>query len=244
MKYTHPFHIDSEFFEKLGFFIDDPVLLQETFTHRSAINERSSLGHHNERLEFLGDAVLELVVTDLLFVQFPEKPEGDLTNLRSALVRGDHLAQVARRLDMGQYLLLSRGEARSGGAEKDYLLANLVEAFIGAIYLNKGLETARKFIEEYVWTDIGDIMKTGYYIDVKSAFQELVQEKIGLTPHYKLFSESGLDHDKTFVVDAYVGALAVGRGSGHSKKEAQTNAAQAAMDVQDKWLVKLAVSSL
>lgn len=225
-----------DLFTRIGFSLDDPALIQEIFTHRSAMNENPHLSRHNERLEFLGDAVLELVTTNFLFHKFPQKPEGELTNIRSALVRGDHLAQIARKLELGQYLILSRGESRSGGSEKDYLLANLVEALIGAIYIDKGLEMATSFIRRFVLDDLDDIMSAKGYIDVKSAFQELVQDKIGITPHYELYSEDGMDHDKTFVIDAFIGDLKVGRGIGKSKKEAQSHAAQEALSHSDHWI--------
>lgn len=233
------FNTPSDLFTHIGFSIEDPQLLQEVFTHRSATNENSQLTRHNERLEFLGDAVLELVATDFLFHTFPHKPEGELTNIRSALVRGDHLARVSRKLDLGKYLILSRGEARSGGAQKDYLLANLVEAFIGAVYIEKGLSMAHQFIHTFVLADLDEIMNEKMYIDVKSSFQELVQDQIGITPHYELYSEEGMDHDKTFVIDAFVGESAVGRGIGKSKKEAQTQAAQKAMNDVSVWMSSL-----
>ncbi len=220
--------------QQIGFSIQDGRMVQEAFTHRSAVNE-SSRNQHNERLEFLGDAVLELITTEFLFQKF-DSPEGELTNLRSALVKGEHLAQVARRLRLGDFLILSRGEAKSGGAEKEYLLANVLEAFIGAIYLDQGFEKARVFITQFVLCDLQDIMDRNEHIDAKSEFQELVQGDLGVTPHYQVVSESGLDHDKTFVMAAYIDEKKVGKGTGRSKKEAQVQAAADALSKKDQWL--------
>ena len=228
----------KELFKKLNLSVSDleqPVFT-EAFTHRSAVNEKSDLKKHNERLEFLGDAVLELITTEFLYAAYPESPEGDLTNYRSALVKGDHLAEVARRLDLGKYLLLSKGEAKSGGAEKAYLLANVVESLIGAIYLTKGLKSATKFIEDSILLDIEEILENEGHIDAKSEFQELAQGTIGITPHYKVMSSSGLDHEKVFVMGAYLEDQLVGEGEGNSKKEAQTAAAEVALEKKKDWM--------
>jgi len=224
-------------FGRIGFQVEDQVLLKEAFTHRSVLNESSKDVVHNERLEFLGDAVLELVTTEFLFCTF-EDPEGVLTNYRSALVKGEHLAQVSRKLCLGDYLLLSKGEARSGGAEKDYLLANLVEAFIGAIYLDKGMEAASGFIHEFVLCDLDEIMENRTHIDSKSEFQELAQARVGITPWYDVLEESGLDHEKWFKMAAFLDEKQVGEGEGRSKKEAQLSAAADALDKQKEWLPK------
>ncbi len=223
-------------FDHIGFTLENTDRLQEVFTHRSAVNEHSDFSSHNERLEFLGDAVLELIATDFLFDRFSDFSEGDLTNIRSALVRGDHLAAIARRLDFGAYLILSRGERRSGGAEKDYLLANVLEAFIGAVYLEKGFMGAYDFVKRFILVDVDDILASNTHIDAKSEFQELVQERYGITPYYKVIHESGLDHEKTFEVEAFVENISVGKGSGRSKKEAQSKAALQALETKDKWI--------
>jgi len=207
-------------------------------THRSAVNERSLLKKHNERLEFLGDAVLELVSTEFLFAQFPKEPEGQLTSLRSALVKGDHLAQVARKLNLGHYLILSKGEARSGGAEKDYLLANLVEALIGAMYLTRGVEVTSSFIHQHILCDTQQILQQKQHVDAKSAFQELTQGQLSITPHYELISEVGKDHEKQFYMAAFLGDEKVGEGQGGSKKEAESAAAENALEHQSEWLKK------
>lgn len=216
----------------------DQDLFREAFTHRSALNEKKGLVEHNERLEFLGDAVLELVTTEFLFHTFPSRPEGELTNIRAALVRREHLAQVARRLDLGSYLHLSKGEARSGGASKDYLLANVVEALIGALYIDQGMEKTANFIQKNILCDTKSILETNQHIDAKSAFQELTQGKLGITPHYEVVADEGLDHEKTFIVAAFLEKKKVGQGEGKSKKEAQNSAAENALERQKEWLGK------
>lgn len=221
-------------YKKLGFEFENKVLLKEAFTHRSVLNEKPSLAH-NERLEFLGDAVLELVTTEHLFRNY-ELPEGVLTNYRSALVKRDTLAFVAKRLEIGSYLILSRGEANSGGREKEYLLANTLEALIGAIYLEKGFEVVRGFIDKWILVELPAIIKSKAYVDAKSQFQELAQAECNITPHYEVISESGLDHDKTFVMGAFLGKNQVGKGMGGSKHEAQMNAAADALKNKGKWL--------
>lgn len=214
-------------FEKLGFRIESETLLTEAFTHKSSVHDED--GVHNERLEFLGDAVLEFVVTDVLYKDFSEN-EGILTSYRSALVKGEHLAAVARRLDFGSFLILSKGEARSGGAEKDYLLANVVEAFLGALYLDQGLHLVTRFIQEHILVDLPEIIDQGSHIDSKSAFQELTQGTRGVTPTYKVLSEEGMDHEKTFEIGVYVDDVLYGTGVGRSKKEAQLEAARVALE--------------
>ena len=213
----------------------EPLFI-EAFTHRSSVNEKMVHQRHNERLEFLGDAVLELVTTEALFHKFPNKQEGELTNIRSALVCGQNLAKVSRKLRLGEHLILSAGEARSGGAEKDYLLANVVEAFIGAIYKSQGMGAVQKFISEWILIDTEEIIRTGAHVDAKSEFQELTQGTIGLTPHYEVLSEEGKDHEKQFEVGAYIDEKQVGSGVGGSKKEAQTAAAENALTKKTEWL--------
>jgi ribonuclease-3 len=224
----------SKLEKKIGLKFKDNDLLRNAFVHRSYLNEhkRSSL-QHNERLEFLGDAVLELVVTEHLFRNYPN-PEGELTNWRSALVKGDMLAIVAKELDLGGYLFLSRGEENSGGREKDYLLANTLEALIGVIYLELGFEKAGGFIEEFLLVRLKSILENRSYIDAKSKFQELAQEKVGITPAYNLISEEGPDHNKQFTMGAYIGEKQVGRGIGSSKQTAEQKAAEDALE-RLKW---------
>lgn len=205
-------------------------LIKTACTHRSYLNEhRSTVKEHNERLEFLGDAVLELVVTDFLYRSFPKKPEGELTSWRAALVKTESLAALADELQVGQFLLMSRGEAKSGGRTRMALLANLVEAIIGAIYLDQGYQAAATFIEKNINSKLDAILKAGLHIDAKSHFQEIAQEKEGVTPHYEVLSETGPDHDKTFEVAVYLGKKLWGKGKGNSKQTAQQSAAQDAL---------------
>lgn len=208
---------------------DNEELYREAFTHRSYINEHKKHQiNHNERLEFLGDAVLELVVTDYLFRNF-DNPEGEMTAWRSALVKTESLADVAERLDIGQYLLMSRGEAKSGGRTRMALLANMVEAIIGAIYMDKGYDAAAAFIAKHIISQLEQILENGSYIDAKSRFQELAQEKDGVTPHYELLSEEGPDHEKIFTIGVYIGTKLCGKGQGNSKQNAQQAAATEAL---------------
>lgn len=208
-------------------------LFKEAFRHRSVVNEKSN-DDHNERLEFLGDAVLELVTTEFLFQRF-EDPEGVLTNYRSALVKRENLASVARKLDLGALLCLSRGEDRSGGRSKDYLLANALEALIGAMYLAAGLEVSRTFIEQFILVELDSILEEGAHIDAKSAFQEFTQGTFGITPTYEVLEAVGKDHEKEFTMGAYLDEVLVGQGSGKSKKEAQTSAAWGALESKENW---------
>jgi ribonuclease-3 len=208
----------------------NPALLKTAFIHTSYMNEhRGEVQEHNERLEFLGDAVLEMVTTEFLYAAFPETNEGELTSFRSALVKGKHLSDVARELGLGEYLFLSRGEEKGGGREKSFLLANTLEALIGAIYLDRGFETAHEFIDRFILTNLGNILKKGLHVDAKSHFQEMSQEKLGMTPNYQVLSESGPDHNKIFEVGAFLGETFVAKGTGSSKQNAEQDAALAAL---------------
>ena len=219
----------QDFQQKLGLTFNDPTILERAFIHRSYLNEHPHLGlEHNERLEFLGDAVLELVVTDYLYRQFPN-PEGDLTNWRSALVKTESLAAVAAKLDIAQYFKLSRGEAKGNARSHALISANATEAIIGAIYLDQGYEAASGFIHEHIISRLPEILETGSWLDPKSKFQEVAQEKFGLTPSYKVMEESGPDHDKVFTIGVYAGDQLFGKGSGSSKQAAQQEAAAAAL---------------
>ena len=177
----------------------------------------------------MGDAVLELVVTDYLFNNYKNKPEGELTSWRAALVKTESLAELADQKGLGQYLLMSRGEAKSGGRTRTALLANMVEAIIGAIYLDQGYVAAEKFINENISSKIEAIIKAGSYIDAKSHFQEIAQEREGVTPHYEVIAESGPDHDKVFEMAVYINKKMWGKGKGNSKQAAQQSAATAAL---------------
>lgn len=222
---------NKEAIEKIiGVSFKSEELIKTACTHRSYLNEhRSTVKEHNERLEFLGDAVLELVVTDFLYKSFPKKPEGELTSWRAALVKTESLAALADELQIGQFLLMSRGEAKSGGRTRMALLANMVEAVIGAIYLDQGYDKAAGFIDQNINSKLDSILKAGLHIDAKSHFQELAQEKEGITPHYEVVAETGPDHDKTFEIAVYLGQKLWGRGKGNSKQTAQQAAAEAAL---------------
>ena len=205
-------------------------LIKTACTHRSYLNEhKSTVKEHNERLEFLGDAVLELVVTDFLYRKYPTKPEGELTSWRAALVKTESLAELADELNVGQFLLMSRGEAKSGGRTRMALLANMVEAIIGAVYLDQGYDAAAKFIEVNINSKLDNILKEGLHIDAKSHFQEVAQEKEGVTPHYEVIGEEGPDHDKTFEMAVYLNKKMWGKGKGNSKQTAQQAAATDAL---------------
>ena len=214
--------------------IDTPFhtlnLLIEALTHRSYLNEhRDYTGSHNERLEFLGDAVLELAITDFLFKKFPAKPEGELTAYRAALVNTVSLAESAQALGINEYLLLSRGEAKDVGRARDVILANAFEAIVGAIYLDSGFASAEAFISKNLYGKIDDVITKRSYQDAKSRFQEIAQEKRGTTPSYETLSEIGPDHNKRFTVGVFIGVEEIARGEGESKQEAEQSAAQSAL---------------
>lgn len=213
----------------LGGEFKDINLLITAFTHRSYVNEhRKTVKEHNERLEFLGDAVLELVVTEFLYTNYSE-PEGILTNWRSSLVRTESISAAAASHDFEPLLRLSRGEKRGTERARAQILANCYEAVIGALYLDQGYEAAKKFIETTLLPSFDDILKTGSWMDPKSHLQEKAQSADGFTPVYKVIEEDGPDHDKTFVVGVYVGDRLRGKGSGPSKQAAQQQAAQDAL---------------
>jgi len=218
-------------FEKLiGIEFKDKSLLKQAFTHRSFLNEHKNLrGKHNERLEFLGDAVLELVITHHLFNEYPDKNEGDLTSIRSALVNATTCAEVAKKLEVNDYLLLSKGEAKDVGRARQYILANALEAIIGAIYIDLGLETARDFIMKHIAPMTGQIVREELWVDAKSKFQEKAQDIEGVTPAYKTTKEIGPDHDKKFTVAVFVGDEMVAEGEGDSKQDAEQAAARRAL---------------
>lgn len=212
-----------------GFTFTDPSLLVMAFTHRSYINEhKKSAQNHNERLEFLGDAVLELVVTSYLYHNYSE-PEGILTNWRSALVRTESIGAAATRLKFESMLRLSRGEKRGSERARQQILANSFESVVGAIYLDKGYETAQAFIEKNIISTLPEILKTGSWRDAKSYLQEVAQEQDGHTPVYKVMSEDGPDHDKVFTLGVFIGTQLRGSGTGSSKQQAQQKAAEEAL---------------
>ncbi len=202
-------------------------LLQQAMVHRSYINEHPDFKvGHNERLEFLGDAVLEIVVTEYLYTSFPNNPEGDLTNWRASLVNSKMLYQVAKKLNFEDYLLLSKGESKDKDSKaRQYILANSVEAIIGAIYLDKGINSCKEFIFENLIVNLNDIIANKTYLDPKSKFQEVSQELTGITPSYRVLKEDGPDHAKRFTVGLFLNEELVSTGEGLSKQEAQTDAA-------------------
>ena len=221
--------------KKLGIEFKNKDLLTQAFTHRSYLNENPDFKlDHNERLEFLGDAVIELIVTEHLFKDYPEKAEGELTNWRAALVNAKMMTSVAEELGFNEFLLLSRGETKETGKARAYILANTFEALLGALYLDSGYEPCDEFIQKYLFKNLAGIIKDGSYKDSKSKFQEQAQEKVSITPNYKVVKESGPDHDKKFVVGVFLGTELIAEGEGSSKQEAEEAAAELALDVK-KW---------
>ena len=215
--------------EKLSGKFNNPELLVTALTHRSYLNEhKKSVKEHNERLEFLGDAVLELVVTEYLYKTYSE-PEGILTNWRSALVRTESISAASEKLGFNDYLRLSRGEKRGSERARQQILANCFEAVIGAIYLDQGYEAAEKFISKHILSTLQGILDTGSWLDGKSRLQEIAQSVDGATPHYKVLSEEGPDHDKIFTIGVTVNNVLKGQGTGPSKQIAQQQAAEAAL---------------
>lgn len=219
--------------EKIGFKFKRPEYLIQAFVHRSYLNEHRDFPiGHNERLEFLGDAVVELAVTEYLFNEYGN-PEGELTNWRAALVNAKMLASIAYEIGMEPYLFLSHGESKDAGTKaRDYIMANLFEAVVGAIYLDHGFDGARQFITRWVIAKLPYVLENGLYMDAKSRFQESAQEITGFTPTYKVLEESGPDHDKNFKVGVYIDKELIAAGEGSSKQEAQTEAAEAGLRVK------------
>ncbi len=216
----------------IGTKFKNPKLLRQALVHRSYLNENPSfeLGH-NERLEFLGDAVLELVVTEYLYNKF-DNPEGELTNWRASLVNAKMLSEIGKDLQFDDFLLLSRGEAKDKGKARQYILANTFESVVGAIYLDRGIGAAGDFIHRFLIVHLPTILENQLYIDPKSRFQESAQEKVGVTPTYRVMEESGPDHARSFVVAVCLEKEEVARGQGMSKQEAQTAAAAEALRVK------------
>ncbi|NOY35910.1 MAG: ribonuclease III [bacterium] len=220
----------SKFEKKIGVEFKNKALLKMAFTHRSYLNENPSKGlEHNERLEFLGDAVLELATTEYLYKKYPEKPEGEMTALRAALVNTIILSETARELGMNDYLLLSKGEAKDTGKARQYILANTFEALVGAIYLDQGYKAISAFLEKVLFPKIEKIIEEKLWIDAKSFFQERAQDAAGVTPIYKTIKEWGPDHNKVFLVGVYLGDELAAEGEGRSKQEAEQSAARAAL---------------
>jgi ribonuclease III len=216
--------------KKLGASFKDEDLLTEALTHRSYLNEYPKWRlPHNERLEYLGDAVLELLVSEELFAKFPKQPEGQLTVLRAALVNYQILARVAERIGLQDFILMSRGERKDTGRAREVILANAIEAVIGAFYLDQGLEKVRGFVKKNVMTNLDEVLKTKSYRDAKSELQELIQEKLKITPTYSVLGESGPAHNRIFTMGAYFGEKLIAQGEGPSKQEAELEAAKNAL---------------
>ncbi len=225
----------DQFEKKLGLSFKNKDLLTQAFVHRSYLNENPDFHlEQNERLEFLGDAVLELVITEQLYKEYPQKDEGDLTNWRASLVNAKMLTVVAEELGFNDFLLLSRGETKELGKARQYILANTFEALVGALYLDGGYEPCDAFIKKYVLARLPEIIENKSYKDAKSHFQEEAQDKAGVTPAYKVMKEWGPDHKKKFTVAVYLGKEMVAEGEGYSKQEAEEEAARAALLVK-KW---------
>ncbi len=211
----------------VGVTFDERTHLLTAITHRSYLNEhREATQAHNERYEFLGDAVLELVVTDFLFHKYPEKPEGELTAIRAALVNTISLADAASKLNLSGFLLLSKGEEKDTGRARQYILANTFESIIGAIYLDKGYEEAKEFVARNLFDKTETIVAKRLWQDAKSRFQELAQEHSGITPNYDTLGQVGPDHDRVFTVGVFLGAEKIAEGKGRSKQEAEQSAAE------------------
>lgn len=214
------------------------ALLRTAFTHRSFLNEMKrdpetgEVLEHNERLEFLGDAVLELVVTEFLFAKYPERPEGELTAIRAALVNTVSISEAAKELHMNDFLLLSKGEARDTGRARDVILANAFEAFIGALFIDQGYIVVRDFIARSLFAKTDEVVSKRLWQDAKSRFQEMSQEIHSITPTYRIVGETGPDHDKQFVSGVYIGEEKIAQGTGKSKQEAETAAARAGLEVK------------
>lgn len=214
----------------LGVSFENKDLLTQALTHRSYLNENPDFSlDHNERLEFLGDAVLELSVTDYLYRNYPN-PEGELTSWRASLVNSKMLATIGTKLELNEFLLLSRGEAKDSGRARQYILTNAVEAIIGAIYLDRGYEFASEFVHKFILPELSNIIEKKLHKDAKSLLQELAQEKMSITPAYKVLDEWGPDHDRHFKIGVFLDKEMAGEGDGVSKQEAQQSAAENALN--------------
>ena len=222
----------SELEKKIKVTFKNKDLLKQAMVHRSYLNENRNFElDHNERMEFLGDAVLELIVTEYLYNNF-SNPEGELTNYRAALVNGKMLAKISKEIGLEDYLLMSRGETKDLGKARQYLLANALEAVIGAIYLDQGYNKSKKFITDCVLSKMEHVLDEKLYQDPKSKFQEEAQEKVGVTPVYKVIKEWGPDHDRNFTIGIYLENEKIAEGEGMSKQAAQRNAAKRGLEVK------------
>lgn len=220
--------------KNIGVTFTNQKLLKQAFVHRSYLNESKEFPESNERLEFLGDAVLSFITSQYLYRTYPQYPEGTLTNVRSTLVKTTSLAITGTELSLGHLLLLSRGEESSGGRTNQSLLADCFEALLGAIFLDQGIEVAQKFVENVLLIKTEAIIKNKSYVDYKSLLQELVQEETKISPTYNVIKSEGPDHDKVFYVEVMMGDQALGQGKGKSKQEAEQDAATSALEKRNK----------
>jgi len=218
----------------IGVTFQDKELLQHAFYHRSYLNEAKHIKESNERLEFLGDAILSFLTSQFLYTTYPTYPEGVLTNIRSSLVKTKSLGESAKALGFGDLLFLSHGEEESGGRNNMSLLADSFEAFLGAIFLDQGIDTARQFLTTYLFPKTAGIVETKAYLDFKSLLQEIVQEDTKLSPTYKVAKSEGPDHNRLFFIEAYIGEKKLGEGSGKSKQEGEQAAAANALEKMGK----------
>jgi len=215
---------------QLGINFKNQDLLRSSLTHRSYLNEHKDVKFSNERLEFLGDAVLQFLSSRFLYVKYPNREEGDLTNFRASLVCRPTLAKASGELNLGRYLFLSRGEEDSGGRQREYILANTFEALLGAVFLDQGMEPCDNLLIKFLFPKMDEIYQNQTYKDYKSRFQEYSQEKFGSTPEYKESSSWGPDHDRRFQMEAVIGEKIFGRGEGSSKQRAEQEAARDALE--------------
>lgn len=223
----------TELQNRMGVTFKDVIHILTAVTHRSYLNEhREATQDHNERYEFLGDAILELVVTDFLFHKYPDKPEGELTAIRAALVNTNSLAETALKININDALLLSKGEERDTGRARQYILANAFESLIGALYLDQGYDVARAFVERHLFPKTEHIVTNRLWQDSKSRFQELAQAHTSITPTYVTLSQTGPDHDRIFNVGVFIGSEKIAEGNGRSKQEAEQSAAEAGISAK------------
>lgn len=220
--------------QTIGITFTDKDLLQAAFIHRSYLNEARQISESNERLEFLGDAILSFLTSHFLYTTYPDYPEGTLTNIRSSLVKTKSLAGAAHKLRLGDLLFLSRGEEDSGGRTNQSLLADTFEALLGAIFLDQGIDEARTFLQRHLFTELDDIVRNKAYIDYKSLLQEIIQSQTRISPTYHVTRSEGPDHAKTFWVEAKAGERLLGSGMGKSKQEAEQHAAANALEKMGK----------
>lgn len=238
-------YIDSKELEKnveelLGF-LQIPYkninLYTQSFVHKSILNEQwNKFTQSNERLEFFGDAVLELAITEMLYFKFPDKEEWELTDIRSAIVRGKNLASISDKLNFNKYIVLSKWEMLAWWSDNPYILANTLEAFLWAIYIDLGFKNAKLFVEKYIFSSLEEIIEQSLHIDPKSKLQEIVQSKYCITPNYEVLEESWLDHDKNYKIWVYYNWNIIWNWEWSSKKRAQKNAAENALNNIDFWL--------